>query len=120
MRKKGEKKPYHHFKITTGMGQEIERLIKRNGWTKSTFMSRALDYFFSGEMNIDERFLITKRSDPNYVSRDGMLNVRIEKEQFEQIEKVAQMYDCKFTIVVFQALFDYCSLEIELDPVKLP
>lgn len=103
---------YKHIYITFGLNEYINEVVKKYRWTKKYFTYKAIELFLSGKKDIDPYILITKRSDINYIKRDVMFQVCIEDAQFETILEVAKKYNCKYSVVIFQALYDY-SLFLE-------
>lgn len=104
-------KIFKHFYITTGLRCGIDEVLEDTGWSATLFIKKAIDLLLSQpEPKIDPKFLITKRTDPEYIKRDHLYHAYIEEEQMEQILELAEKHNCKYSVVIFQALYDYCFL----------
>lgn len=103
-------KIFRHFYITGSMKETIEQLVEENGWTITSFTEKALDLFLSGKKEIDLRFLVKKKTDPNYIKRNVRTQAWIRKDQFEELQKVAEQKGCNYVVVIFQAYYDFCLL----------
>lgn len=104
-------KIFKHFYITSGLRGGIDEVLEDTGWSATLFIKKAIDLLLSQPCpKIDERFLITKRTDPEYIKRDHLYHAYIEEDQMEKILEIAEKYNCKYSVVIFQALYDYCFL----------
>ena len=77
-------------------------LVEREEMKKVVFVKRAIRDFMQGERKIDERVLITARTDPMYIERNKMVTVELDEEQREQLLVVARENGCNQSQVFFQ------------------
>lgn len=104
-------KIFKHFYITSGLRGGIDEVLEDTGWSATLFFKKAIDLLLSQpDPKIDKKFLITKRKDPDYMKRDLLYHAYIEEDQMEKILEIAEKYNCKYSVVIFQALYDYCLL----------
>lgn len=108
-------KLYKHFYITQGMKESIENLTEIKEITITQFVRKAIQLFLSTDRKIDPTFLITKKTDPDYVNRSTMFATYIEENLMEEILKVAKENNCKYSVVLYQALYDYCLLQMSIE-----
>lgn len=98
------------FYLTSELRALMQFLMQREDLPKINFLRRAFRMFIEGSHYIDERVLITKRTDPLYIKRDVCEGLYIDIDQYEALEKIAEEKKCKVAHVIFQALVDYCSI----------
>ena len=94
-------------------------LVEREEMKKVVFVKRAIRDFMQGERKIDERVLITARTDPMYIERNKMVTVELDEEQREQLLVVARENGCNQSQVFFQCNLNYCLKLIAEDPTGL-
>ena len=83
-------------------------LVEREEMKKVVFVKRAIRDFMQGERKIDERVLITARTDPMYIERNKMVTVELDEEN-----------GCNQSQVFFQCILNYCLKLIAEDPTGL-
>lgn len=101
-----------NFYITSGLQDVMKEILIEKGWKKSMFAQRALDLFINNpKRTVDDDLFIKKKDDPNYVPRNVLENAWIDKEQFNKLLEICKEYnDCSYSILIFQAFYDYCIL----------
>lgn len=109
--------------LSSYLSQEVydimDFLVEREEMKKVVFVKRAIRDFMQGERKIDERVLITARTDPMYIERNKMVTVELDEEQREQLLVVARENGCNQSQVFFQCILNYCLKLIAEDPTGL-
>lgn len=95
--------------ITAQIYSYIDKLSKEQEVTKVVFVKRAVNFFLEGDLEIDPRLYITKRSDPNYIARETMFTVWMEDEQRDNLKIVANIKGIPVSAVFFQCMVEYCA-----------
>lgn len=114
-------KKLYSVNITKELKEIIYFLIEREEVTKIVFVKRAIRMFLSGKRNLDERILIRRKSDPDYINRDTLLVFHIEEEDKDKVRELAAEYNelherkCKPAHFFFQILVEYCAYLISMD-----
>lgn len=105
--------------ITSSLQKLMYAVIEEIGYSKTTYLYRAIKTFLEGECEIDERLRITKRTDPLYVKKDVTEQILIDCEQDKILDELAGKIDVKKTVIIFQALLNYTCVNAELLGVKI-
>lgn len=93
----------------TGSLQVMENeLLKVTGLSRAAFHRKAIDKFLSGDMNIDGDLMITTRKDPRYIRKPIKECIYLDDVRRKKLEKVSEEKNIKITILLFQAIMDYC------------
>lgn len=114
-------KKLHSVNITKELNDIIYFLIEREEITKVVFVKRAIRMFMEGKRNLDERILIRKKSDPDYINRDTLFVFHIEEEYKNKVKELSEEYNemherkCKPAHFFFQILVEYCAYLISVD-----
>ncbi len=69
-----------------------------------------------GEQVVMPRLKIKERNDPLYVKKTTREAVYLELSHAEALQKAAERNGCGITVVMFQALHDYCIKQAETLP----
>ena len=93
----------------------IQFLVEREEITKVVFVRRAIRCFLAGDHTIMPRLRITKRSDPEYIPRHSLFSVKIDAEQREQLEQIAEEQQASLSQVFFAVMVNYCAVLISMD-----
>ncbi len=85
-----------------------KEILKQTGLTQAAFHRKAIDAFLAGDQKINERFKIKKITDPRYVKRSFKELIYLDDDQKELLKPIMERENVGITIVLFQALYDYC------------
>lgn len=96
------------FRVSQEVFDLVEYLRKKEEITRKVFTRRAIRNFLDGSREIDEKILIANHYDPEYIFRDVLFSVLIDKDLLDAIRVVASEKDCKMSHVLFQSLVGYC------------
>lgn len=96
------------FNITTSVKYLEIEILKSTGLPQTVFHRKAIDYFLINNPTIDDELKITRRSDPKYVKKSVTERIYLDSEREKAIIDVARREGTKKTIVLFQALMNYC------------
>ena len=96
------------FNITNSLKYMEKEILKQTGLTQATFHRKAIDAFLAGDQKINERFKIKKITDPRYVKRSFKELIYLDDDQKELLKPIMERENVGITIVLFQALYDYC------------
>lgn len=108
------------FKITTSLQYLEGEILKKTGMLKTAFHKHAIQDFLAGDQKIEERLKIRRFSDPRYVKKDALEQIYLDSFYKEKLKEVAEREGCGITVVLFQALLDYCvkcSFVLEVETV---
>ncbi len=114
-------KKLHSVNITKELKDIIYFLIDREEITKVVFVKRAIRMFLEGKRNLDERILIRKKTDPDYINRNTLFVFYIEEEYKNKVRELAEEYNevherrCKPAHFFFQILVEYCAYLISIN-----
>ena len=109
------------FYVTAELAYLMEFIIKKEKCTRTGFMNEAIQFFLDGDHKVDERILITKKSDPRYIPRRFLQTIHIEEETHERLEEIARDIQaeieesgrtdmkCNVSQLMFWSLILYCS-----------
>lgn len=103
------------FHVSQEVFDLVEYLRKKEEITRKVFTRRAIQHFLDGSREIDEKILITNHYDPEYIFRDVLFSVIIDKDLLDAVKQVASEKGCKKTHVLFQSLVGYCVELIDPD-----
>ena len=96
------------FNITNSLKYMEKEILKQTGLTQAVFHRKAIDAFLAGDQKINERFKIKKITDPRYVKRSFKELIYLDDDQKELLKPIMERENVGITIVLFQALYDYC------------
>ena len=96
------------FNITNSLKYMEKEILKQTGLTQAAFHRKAIDAFLAGDQKINERFKIKKITDPRYVKRSFKELIYLDDDQKELLKPIMERENVGITIVLFQALYDYC------------
>lgn len=97
------------FKVPESL-QVIEQMILDNtDIPQAVHHRRAYDKFLNGDRMVMDRLLITNRKDPGYVKKNALEQTYIYVDQYDEFQKIAEIYHCNNTTLYFQALLNYYS-----------
>ena len=96
------------FNITTTVKYTENEILKKTGLSQAAFHRKAIDAFLAGDQKINERFKIKKITDPRYVKRSFKELIYLDDDQKELLKPIMERENVGITIVLFQALYDYC------------
>lgn len=96
------------FKITSSLNYLENEILKETGLSHTEFQRKAIDAFLQGKQEISPRLKIKRRSDPNYIRKTVKEPIYLDQDREKKIRIVANREGCGITIVLFQALYDYC------------
>lgn len=96
------------FKITTAIKYMETEILKETGLTQAAFHRKAIDAFLAGKQKIDDRLKIKAQSSPLYIKRSCTELIYLDEERREKLGPVMERENVGITIVLFQALYDYC------------
>lgn len=114
-------KKLHSVNITKQLNDIIYFLIEREEITKVVFVKRAIRMYLEGNKNLDERILIRRKADPEYINRDTLFVFHIEEEYKNKVRELAEEYNavherkCKAAHFFFQIFVEYCAYLISID-----
>ena len=83
-------------------------ILKETGLTQTAFHRKAIDAFLAGKQKIDDRLKIKAQSSPLYIKRSCTELIYLDEERREKLGPVMERENVGITIVLFQALYDYC------------
>lgn len=96
------------IKITESLREMESKLLKVTGLSKTAFHRKAIDKFLERDMTIDDDLMISTRKDPRYIKKTVKECVYLDDVRRERLEKVSAERNVKITILLFQAIMDYC------------
>lgn len=99
--------------ISPELAELADFLTEREEVSKVVFVRRAIRFFMKGNHKVDDRLRITEKSNPDYVKRGVLYNVRMDMEQNLQLKLVAYEEECTVSQLFFQIMLDYCVYLIE-------
>lgn len=103
-------KQYISFYITQGVKDGIQLLVERTDIPKTRLYNRAYKNFLEKrDRTIDPRIKIKKRSDPQYIRRDVLVNDYIVKDLYIEMKEVAKENECSVGCVLYAALVSYIA-----------
>ncbi len=108
MKKKVEKKKTS-FLITESLAYMTQEILNVTEIPRTLLHKRAFAEFLEGDQVVNERLKITNRKDPRYVHRTHTESIYLEPEQEVGLAEAALKNGCGITLVMFQALMDYCT-----------
>lgn len=101
-------KDYRNFYITEKLKKDIEDYALETGLKNTEIMRQAAFYYLDQGKRVESRFLVKKRSDPEYVKRNILFPVRIEQWIIDLAEEESKYYnDCGYSVILFQMLYSY-------------
>lgn len=101
-------KEYRNFYITEELKKDIEACALETGLKNTEIMRQAAFYYLDQGKRVESRFLIKKRSDPEYVKRNVLFPVRIEQWIIDLAEEESGYYNnCGYSVILFQMLYSY-------------
>lgn len=104
------------IKITTTILYIEDKLLECTGLTRAAFHRKAIDSFLSGSQEVDDDLKITATTDPRYVKKTTRDRVYLDDDRRRELEMAAEKNGVGITIVLFQAILDYCLQESYLLP----
>lgn len=107
-------KPLTTIRLTKGMRYIENALIKETGMNKKGFHRKAYESYIAGDHTIDDQLKITKRKDPDYISKSVTEQTFIDDDIKLEMKKIAREQGVKYSTVLCQAITNYC---IELSPM---
>lgn len=102
------------FNITRSTRMLENVLVNQMDIPKANFHRRAIDYYLANEPDVHPWLKITRRSDPHYIKKEMTDQIYLDGEREAQLLEVARQHECGLTIVLFQALLTYCSVQAPL------
>lgn len=96
------------FRITTSVKYLEIEILKATGYTQAAFHRKMIDDFLKGDTKIEEDLKITRRSDPRYVKKSFTEQIYLDSIREQRVKDIAKRENTKKTIVLFQALMNYC------------
>lgn len=108
------------FNVTTAAQIMKGRIISTFGITDKAFHRRMLDYYFSLEPHLDERLLITEKSNPDRIIKEQREQIHLTDVDRQKIEEwkyiLSKRYNKKVTstMIMFQAMIDYLTVTYPL------
>lgn len=96
------------FKITVSVRYLETEILNETGLPQTVFHRKAIDDFLKGDGKIDEELKITKRTDPQYVKKSYTEQIYLDEVREKKLEAVAEKENTKKTVVLFQALLNFC------------
>lgn len=97
------------LKVTKATMLMENLLVKRMKISRTEFHRQAVDHFLEGDQLIYEELLIRNWRDPRYVHKDALEQVYLDLGREAALRVVADRCGCGITIVIFQALLEYCD-----------
>lgn len=94
--------------ITEALQVMENKLLEATGLSRTAFHRKAIDKFLNGDMNIDGDLMITTRKDPRYIRKPVKECIYLDDVRREKLKKVSEEKNIKITILLFQAIMDYC------------
>lgn len=102
------KKKATTFNITEMLKYMEMEILRKTELPRTLFHKRAIEYFLAGDQKVEERLKITKRSDPRYVKKTVTEQIALDRTLEKKLLAVAEREECGITVVLFQALLNYC------------
>jgi hypothetical protein len=96
------------FNITTTVKYTENEILKKTGLSQAAFHRKAIDAFLAGDQKIDRRLKIKEISNPEYVKRSFKELIYLDDERRKLLEPIMERENVGITVVLFQALYDYC------------
>lgn len=96
-------------KITSKTKYLEEIICKITGMAKAEFFRRAIDSFIENEEIVEDELKITKKTDPDYIVKDERELIYLDDVRRDKLEEIALQQNTGITIVIFQALLNYCT-----------
>lgn len=109
------------FNITTTVKYTENEILKKTGLSQAAFHRKAIDAFLAGDQKIDRRLKIKEISNPEYVKRSFKELIYLDDERRKLLEPIMERENVGITVVLFQALYDYCfemASVLDYDVVK--
>ena len=101
--------------LSKELNDVIYFLAERDEVSKVVFVRRAIRSWMKNPGKINERILISKRSDPDYIERNTLFSTYLDEAQREQLKNMAEEKGCKVSQLFFQIMLDYCAEQIYWD-----
>lgn len=98
------------FKVPKSLLDLQNAILDKMDIPKTVFHRRMIDDFIGRGGNISPRLLIVNRTDPGYVKKEVSEQIYLDEERESKIHEVMNRYDCKQSVVLFQAMLDYCCM----------
>lgn len=99
------------FKLTKSLLDLECEILSHMDIPRTTFHRRAIDKFIREGGTINPRLLVTKRNDPQYVKKEEIEQIYLDEERENQLREIADQNNCTVSVVLFQALLDYCCMQ---------
>lgn len=96
------------FNITTTVKYTENEILKKTGLSQAAFHRKAIDAFLAGDQKIDRRLKIKEISNPEHVKRSFKELIYLDDERRKLLEPIMERENVGITVVLFQALYDYC------------
>ncbi len=117
------------------MSEETKRLmyflLLKEGATPTKFIDLAVRDYLDGDHSVDERILITKKSNPRYIKKSALQSYMIEESDREKLKIIASDIQaeieanhldglsCNMSLLLFWAVMQRCSKLAERYPDEI-
>lgn len=117
------------------MSEETQRLmnflVHKENTVLSKFIDQAIRNYLDGDHTVDERILITKKSDPRFIKKTALQAYLIEESDRELLKAIAQAIQaeieenhlegmsCNMSQLLFWAVMQHCSELAEKYPDEI-
>lgn len=96
------------FKLTESALQFENLLLEELEIPRTVFHRKMLKYFAENEIEVHPYLKITNYTDPNFIKKEAVEQVYLDKKSKQILEDAMQINECKSGAVLFQALMSYC------------
>lgn len=108
MREKKAEQRLTTIRVTTTLKRMEELILEESGLSKAAFHRRAIDAFVKNNGVVDAQLKIKAKTDPRYVKKPERELVYLDEERKQLLERIALRENTGITIVLYQAIMDYC------------
>lgn len=96
------------IRITTTLKRMEGLILEESGLSRAAFHRKAIDSFIKNNGVVDSQLKIKAKTDPRYIRKPERELIYLDKERKEMLEKIALRENTGITIVLYQAIMDYC------------
>ncbi len=109
-----QKKIITTYKVTRSMFIIEHRLLKETGASLVAFQKKAIATFLRGDCKVNPRLKIRAYTDPDYVRKTVREQIILTEAENEALEEVAADEKTTKTVVIFQAMLNFCEMQARL------
>lgn len=96
------------IKLTSTTKYLEKAICEETGMPVAKFHRRAIDNFIEKGGKVEDELKITAKTDPRYIKKEEREFVYLDDERREKLEEISAREGVGITIVLYQAIMDYC------------